>query len=669
MDIGLGIDTGGTYTDCVLIDRDTGDLLSDSKALTTRQDLVIGISEAISKLNRDLFPDIALVSLSSTLATNTVVEGKGCRVGAIAIGKEYKGKVRADIEFTVAGSHDLEGNEDCALDIDAAEKALNSIKGLVDAVAITGYLAVRNPEHEDKVAELAEKILGVPAVQGHDLSSGLGFNERMLTAIMNARLIPVLENLIESVQISLKSFDIDAPLMIVKGDGTIMSCELAVKKPVETVLSGPASSLTGARALTGCDDAIMMDIGGTTTDIGVLRNGIPRLEQEGALIEGNRTRVLAAAISTYGIGGDSRILVNGTETILTPVRVIPLCIAASKWPKIKERLNELVETKPSRLAESFKVEEMHQETEFFIASRPRTTEILADADLALLNLIKYKPYSLTEAGKLLDIHPFDFNVAKMEKLGLLTRIGVTPTDLLHAEGSYVEYDDEASKLGIYYLAKKAGVSMMQFIADTKVLVEQKLAISLLRDVLLEETGSTEFDKVTAHLLQMTITHRDGLDFGIRIKLNKPIIGIGAPVAAWLPKVAEMFGTKLILPEHSDVGNAIGAISGSISYTSSALVKPKPGDMASDPACTVFTTDGKTDFELMSEGIAFAEKETARLAESAARASGASAIVLNTEKHEKSYSAAIDENSHIVLEVEIVTSATGKPDLGSLRKSR
>ena len=150
MDIGLGIDTGGTYTDCVLIDRDTGDLLSDSKALTTRQDLVIGISEAISKLNRDLFPDIALVSLSSTLATNTVVEGKGCRVGAIAIGKEYKGKVRADIEFTVAGSHDLEGNEDCALDIDAAEKALNSIKGLVDAVAITGYLAVRNPEHEDK---------------------------------------------------------------------------------------------------------------------------------------------------------------------------------------------------------------------------------------------------------------------------------------------------------------------------------------------------------------------------------------------------------------------------------------------------------------------------------------------------------------------------------------
>ena len=92
-------------------------------------------------------------------------------------------------------------------------------------------------------------------------------------------------------------------------------------------------------------------------------------------------------------------------------------------------------------------------------------------------------------------------------------------------------------------------------------------------------------------------------------------------------------------------------------------------MAADPACTVFTTEGKTDFETMSEGIAFAEKETARLAESAARTSGASAIVLNTEKHEKSYSAAIDENSHIVLEVEIVTSATGKPDLGSLKKSR
>lgn len=666
MGVGLGIDTGGTYTDCVLVDRDTGDLLSESKALTTRQDLVIGISGAISKLNRSLFDRIDLVSLSSTLATNTIVEGKGCRVGAIAIGRRYSGTVRADMEFSVSGSHDLDGNEDVPLDESAVAAALEEMRGRVDSVAITGYLAIRNPEHEERVAAMAREMLDVVAVQGHDLSSGLGFHERMLTAIMNARLIPVIENLIESVRVVLADLMIRAPLMIVKGDGTIMSADVAALKPVETVLSGPASSLTGARALTGCRDAIMIDIGGTTTDIGVLRNGIPRLEPEGALIEGHRTRVLAASISTYGIGGDSRIIVNGKTTILTPVRVIPLCIAASKWLHVLERLRCLADAKVSHMAESCAVPEMHQDTEFFIASRPRTTEVLKSADERLLGLIRDSPLSLTEAGEQLGIHPYDFDVAKMERLGLVTRIGMTPTDLLHAEGSYIEYNDEASKLGALYLARKAQVSLLRFIADTKEMVERKIAVCLMNNMILDETGRDSYDAVCEHLVDMAISRRDGEDFGVAVRLNKPIIGIGAPVAAWLPEVAEIFGTGLILPEHSDVGNAIGAITGSVSQTSSALVKPLSGSTAEDPPCSVFTADGRREFGTMSEGLEFAERETVRTAREAAMFAGATNIVTETKRREKSYGSSIDENSHIVLEVEVSTTATGKPALADHR---
>ena len=318
MTIGLGIDTGGTYTDSVILDMDSGRILSRAKDLTTRNDLVIGITGSIGKHRPELLKKISLVSLSSTLATNSVVEGKGCRAGLISIGRRYDGTVTADVYAQVAGSHDLKGNEKVPLDEEAAKAALSEMKGKVDAIAITGYLSIRNPEHEERLAHLADEILGVPVVQGHELSSGLGFNERTTTALMNARLIPVITDLIESVKKSLAKFGIDAPLMIVKGDGTVLNEASAVKRPVETVLSGPASSLTGAKALTGLKDAVMIDIGGTTTDIGVLRNGCPRLEKEGALIGGKRTRVLAAAVSTYGIGGDSRSIVNGTRIELTP---------------------------------------------------------------------------------------------------------------------------------------------------------------------------------------------------------------------------------------------------------------------------------------------------------------------------------------------------------------
>lgn len=660
MDVGLGIDTGGTYTDCVLVDRRTGALLSESKALTTRQDLVIGISEAISGLNPTFFPSISLVSLSSTLATNTIVEGKGCRVGAIAIGREYKGTVDADVVFTVAGSHDLKGEVDEELDEQAAILALEKMKGRVDSIAITGFLAVRNPEHEEHVARLAQDILGVPAVQGHHLSSGLGFNERMLTAIMNARLIPVIGDLIGSVRMSLREHRIDAPLMIVKGDGTIMSAEMAMIKPVETVLSGPASSLIGAKALTGLDDAIVIDIGGTTTDIGVLRGGTPRLEPEGALIEGHRTRVLAASISTYGIGGDSRIIVNGKTTILTPVKVIPLCIAAARWPDVLDRLRGLMDAKVSHMAESCSIQEMHQDTEFFIRSRPRTTEPLRDVDIRFLELVDSAPLSLAEAAGIIGVHPFDFDVAKMERLGLITRIGVTPTDLLHAEGSFIEYCDEASKLGVLYLSRKASVSVNRFISDTKEMVVRKIASCLLNNIILEETGSDTHDPVHLHLMDMIIKRSRGADFDISMRINKPIIGIGAPVSAWLPEVARIFDTELILPDHTDVGNAIGAITGSVSHTSVALIKPQSGFSGKDAPCTVFTSDSRTEFDSMKEALEYAETETRRIAEDAVRRSGASNIITITKHSEKSFSSEIDENSLIVLEIEVQTTATGKP---------
>ena len=662
MTYGLGIDTGGTYTDSVITDLDTGRILSRAKALTTRDDLVIGISGSIGRHNPELLKEIGLVSLSSTLATNSVVEGKGCRAGLICIGHDYDQTVPADIYRRIDGSHDLRGRIKVPLDEKGATEALEEMKGKVDALAITGYLAVRNPEHEERVAEIARGILDVPIVLGHELSSGLGFNERSTTALMNARLTPVIADLIASVNRSLSAFGIDAPLMIVKGDGTVINEKEAVKRPVETVLSGPASSLTGAKALTGLDDAIMIDIGGTTTDIGVLRGGFPRLEKEGALIGGKRTRVLAAAVSTYGIGGDSRIVVNGTRTELTPVRVIPVCIAASKWPHVAQRLAEVYESTPDRAAETSTIEDLVQPTEFFTPAKKLTTESLQECDIRLLELIKDEPKSLEEAGEILGVLPYAFNASRLEKLGLVTRIGVTPSDILHAEGSYEEYDAEASRHAVGFLAKKCGIPVDEYIELVKDMIVRKIATCLVKDLMLEDGGFEDLDSAAADLVDKAVSGREGLDFGVKITLNKPIIGIGAPVGAWLPKVAEIFGTELILPADSNVGNAVGAVSGSVSRTVTIHIQPSEGSVGPDPRSIVFLDGGNVEFPTYHEAEAFAIEKAEELAGELSRKAGASDPTVETDVRKKTFGSASDSSLAMLLEADVVARATGKPNI-------
>ena len=257
MKIGLGMDTGGTYTDSVLMDLDSGTVLGKAKSMTTREDLSIGIRGSLDLLDRDILKDVSVVVLSSTLATNSVVEGKGCRVGLICIGGDYNNDVPVEHKVRVGGGHDIFGDEEEPLDVVAVKSFLESLRGKVDGLAVSGYMSVRNPTHETRVRALAREILGVPVVCGHELSTSLGFSERTTTCIMNSRLIPIIDELIRSVEKVLADLGIRAPLMIFRGNGSIMSCDVARERPVETILSGPAASLMGAKHMTGIEDAVV----------------------------------------------------------------------------------------------------------------------------------------------------------------------------------------------------------------------------------------------------------------------------------------------------------------------------------------------------------------------------------------------------------------------------
>ena len=590
--LGLGFDTGGTYTDAVIMDLDSGEILERSKSLTTRSDLSIGIKGAIAEFDKDLLSKVVTVCLSSTLATNSIVEGKGCRVGLVLIGSQITVSANVDYSIMIKGSHTATGKVDEPLDIEAARKFLTSIKGKVDCIAVTGFMSVRNPEHEQEVAAMAKEILKVPVVCGYELSSGLGFNERTITCIMNARLIPVIEELIQSVNKVLGEFGIDAPLMIVKGDGSVMSEEMAKIRPVETILSGPASSINGAKKLSGKDNAIVVDIGGTTTDIGIVRDGKPRLDPEGALIGGYRTRVMAAEITTAGMGGDSRIIVNGDKVYLSPVRVVPLCVAAWKYPQLCERLQALVDDGPKSIPVAHYARNIVIDTEYFVKVKAmKNADYLTELDEKFLDFVKDEPHSLAEAKRKLKEPPISFNIDKMEELGIIQRIGLTPTDLMHARGRFTKYDAEASKLGIAYHAANLGMTPEAFIAKVDYLITEKIGMEIVKKVLLEDNKETDLSGFGMDLVDKAVTGAHALDYDVSFRLNKPIIGMGGPAYDMLPKVAELLGTELVMPENYDVGNAVGAVSGKVVESIEILIQTATGTTIDNPACTAFSRLG------------------------------------------------------------------------------
>lgn len=325
----LGVDTGGTYTDAVILERESGNVIRKSKALTTPHNLVLGIQACLDGLGiGERGPRIDLVCLSTTLATNAIVEGRGCDAGLLLIGSVPDGILPVDGFDCVRGRLDIKGRTVEPVEEKEVAAVLERMRGKHEALAISGYASVRNPAHEQAVGRMAREWLGIPVVFGHDMTMTLGFYERTVTAVLNARLIPIIQRLISAIGDVLARMRIHAPVMVVKGDGSLMRASYALERPVDTILSGPAASLIGGAFLSGCGDAMIVDIGGTTTDIAHVQNGRVRVNEEGAVVAGWRTRVRAADLHTFGLGGDSAICVADNRAIrIGPRKATPWCRA------------------------------------------------------------------------------------------------------------------------------------------------------------------------------------------------------------------------------------------------------------------------------------------------------------------------------------------------------
>ena len=568
MSLVLGIDTGGTYTDGVIVERSEKTILSKAKALTTRENLIAGIRDCIDGLKFERFEEISAVSLSTTLATNAIVESRGCDVGLIMLGYALEKETPAIETRYIEGGHGVNGREAMPLDLDAVKEAVLSMKGKVGAIAISGIFSVRNPEHELAVQKIVTELLNLPVVCAHHLSRSLGVYERTLTAVLNARLIPVVTELLTSVKTAMDEKGIYCPLMVVKGDGSLMSEEQAKDKPIETILSGPASSVMGAIFLAGEKDALVLDMGGTTTDIAVLKNGTPKLGGTGARVGGWPTMVEAAEIFTYGLGGDSYIRLNDDGTpVLDPQRVWPVSVVADRYPRYAEELKTCSIPKTNRLLYS-------QAVDGFMRLKNPDGIDLGDTERMVWDILENGPATLSSITYRLGISPNFINMNRLVNIGALARISLTPTDILVAAGECSLWKPDAANAAADILARRAGATKDEFIKKAVDLVVNELCYAVLQSVS-EYEGNTFILKesdVANYLINKQLSAGGAGMLNCLLSPVVPVIGIGAPVEAWLPKMSEKLRSRLIIPPHPEVANAVGSATSRIMETVKILIR-------------------------------------------------------------------------------------------------
>jgi len=323
-DLRIGIDVGGTNTDAVLLD-DAGGVVSKTKVPTT-QDPSEAITSALTAVLPAETERVARVVLGTTHAVNAILERRGLRrVAVVRIGAPATRSVRPlfgwpeDLrsavsagEAVVRGGVEIDGRDVVPLDADEVAAFLRGVGAGAEAVAITGVFSPLDPRQELAVAQLAAEALGpVPVSLGHRIGS-LGLLERENATVLNAALGSVIGQVVSGLQVAMADHRLACPAFLAQNDGTPMAVGLARELPVLTIGSGPANSVRGAAALSRLDEAIVVDVGGTSTDVGVLARGFPRESTAGVEMGGVRTNFRMPDLVSIALGGGSIVGSDGS---------------------------------------------------------------------------------------------------------------------------------------------------------------------------------------------------------------------------------------------------------------------------------------------------------------------------------------------------------------------
>ena len=753
--IGIGIDTGGTYTDAVIYDFEAKTILDTSKALTTKEDLSIGILEALDSLTPGYLKKAEIISLSTTLATNACVEEKG-GIAKLAFfggdrsvidkyGKEYGLPPSGEMYIQESYSN-FSGGFERAPDWEQFATRLESEFTGLDGIGVLEIYAMKNSAVvEKKAKDLLIQKFDVPVVCGHELFNELNCLQRGASTLLNARLFPVIREFIKAIKVAVEARGIGASIFIVRSDGSLMSDEFANIRPIETLLCGPAASVMGSARLSSVVDdntnntissnsndyksksissvvddntnntissnnndtsntissnssdyksnilsnvvddntyktissnnnntsntissnssdyksnillnvvddntyktitsnssdyksnilssvvdnntnnminSVVVDMGGTTTDIALIRNGVPVKAIGGARVGRWKTFVDGLYIKTFGLGGDSAVHYNDSGIILEDYRVVPLCAAAEKYPQIAENLRVLAKGGKKH------IKYLHEHFILMkdISGNPR----YSDDERTLCEALRNGPLNLRDAAQSIpgkDI--FNFDASRLIKEGVIQTAGLTPTDLMHIKRDYERFPKDAALFGAQFVAGNLDISVDELCERVYDEVKRKLYVNIVK-VLMENQDARYMKNGVAPEIERLINdsfyekrdclrkkHLKNEFVSVDFSTDFILTGVGAPIRIFLGDVAEMLGTKAVNPKHYEVANALGAIVGSVYTTNVVEVRPN----YSVSGITGYTVSGLKETKVF-KSAARAEEFAIREAKKGARA--------------------------------------------------
>lgn len=657
---GIGIDTGGTYTDAVVYDFETGKILDSSKALTTRDDLSRGILSALDALDPALVQRAGMVALSTTLATNACVEGKGGRAKLLFIGVDQKtvewvgaeaGLTEPDKIYYLDARTSMDGRVVESPDWDAFLRDSEAWFQDADALTIVALNAASNGAVMEKEALAAVSgRYDIPVICGHELFSDLNAIKRGASALLNGRLIPVLHEFLEAIRRSLKARNLDVPVAIVRSDGSLMSERFTGVRPVETILCGPAASIVGGQALSGEQEAVIVDMGGTTTDIALIRGGAAVKATSGIHIGAWHTFVKGVYVETLGLGGDSAVRPspNGVMQLL-PRRLIPLSAAASRWPEVVPALQRLLMQREKHSLP------LH---EFFtlvrdISGSPGYTE----EEKRFCAALQDGPLIYEDAARAIGRDMYGLGVERLEREGVVIRAGLTPTDVMHLKGDFAAFDREAASLGAQFVAACAGLSVEKLCDWVYGEIKRKLYLAVVGMLIREDMPAFHKTGIGGDLAaflnrswEMSREAESSTRF--QVVTTSTLVGVGAPIHLFLPDVARALGASCVVPELAGVANALGAVAGNVAAVCAATIRPNVEGFQ------VFGGDASATAEFLEDATRIAREFAEREARAEAFRRGASGeLVVRFE--EKPLVSATGYGSDVFIESTVTATAIGK----------
>jgi len=354
----IGLDVGGTHTDVVLLGKNG--IEREIKVPTDESDLFNSVLTGLEKITDNIDPStIDRIVLSTTLITNAVVQNKIPEVGMIVssgpgIDPEYYRTNR--FYYPVSGSIDHRGREIEPIDRNEIEKiAWDLKKEGIRYVGVVGKFSVRNPSHEQNITRILGNFFD-KIFTGHRISGSLNFPRRIATTYINAAAYPIHKNFFDAVKKSLQKKGLDIPIYILKADGGTTSLDASTDFPGQAIFSGPAASVMGAMPFApDNEECIVLDIGGTTTDIAVLINHVPVLNPVGINLGAYKTLIRSLETNSIAIGGDSSVSVDKNRKLkIGPQRAGPAMAYGGPVPTVTDALVVLGKIRDCDKDKSFK---------------------------------------------------------------------------------------------------------------------------------------------------------------------------------------------------------------------------------------------------------------------------------------------------------------------------